>query len=86
MNFCVSKDDEHELDSIGLEEVMAQFRAIGKLNLKSKGTSAYSLHFPHAVCEELSEKSKEVDKLKLKQSEDLERYIRLDQYLEEVST
>eukprot|EP00798_Chlamydomonas_sp_ICE-L_P022520 gene22520-29641_t len=36
------------------------------------------------VCEELSEKGKEMEKLKLKQSEDLERYIRLDQYLEEV--
>eukprot|EP00798_Chlamydomonas_sp_ICE-L_P031473 gene31473-6661_t len=37
------------------------------------------------VCEELSEKSKGVEKLKLKQSEDLERYIRLGQYLEEVT-
>eukprot|EP00798_Chlamydomonas_sp_ICE-L_P022558 gene22558-29683_t len=35
------------------------------------------------VFEELFEKIKEVANLKLKKSEDLERYIRLDQYLEE---
>eukprot|EP00798_Chlamydomonas_sp_ICE-L_P028979 gene28979-32167_t len=36
------------------------------------------------VCEELSEKRLEVEKLKLKQSEDLERFIQLDQYLQEL--
>eukprot|EP00798_Chlamydomonas_sp_ICE-L_P000069 gene69-12889_t len=37
------------------------------------------------VCEELSGKSNEVDKLKLKQSEDLERFIRLEQHLQEMT-
>eukprot|EP00798_Chlamydomonas_sp_ICE-L_P002039 gene2039-18216_t len=38
---------------------------------------------PGRVYEELFRKIKEVDILKLKQSEDLERYIKLDQYLQE---
>eukprot|EP00798_Chlamydomonas_sp_ICE-L_P018546 gene18546-25053_t len=37
------------------------------------------------VCEELSGKIKEVDKLKLKQSEDLERFIRVEQHLQGVT-